>query len=356
MDFFKNEKRSALEAIEYAQWIAHAPIVFQAARVMRDNGILQAIQDAGKNGITQEQIVEKVGLPQYGVRVLLEAGLGIGLVLENDKKYTLSKTGHFILNDRMTRVNMDFVQDVCYKGIFNLEDSIKNEKPEGLKVFGSWNTVYEALSQLPEQVQRSWFSFDHYYSDDAFPLVLPLVFKNKPKKILDIGGNTGKWSIACAKYDPDVHMTIVDLPGQVSMAMANIEKHGLLDRLAFHGTNILDESQKLPKGYDAIWMSQFLDCFSEKEIISILNRCYEAIDDNGVVFILEPFWDRQRFEAAAFSLQQTSLYFTAIANGNSQMYRSTVFLKCIDDAGFEIVEQTDQIGVSQSLLKCRKKR
>lgn len=356
MEFFKTEKRTALEAIEYAQWIAHAPMVFQASRVLRDSGILKAIQDSKKVGLTLEEVVEKVKLPHYGVRVLLESGLGIGLVLFNDGKYTITKTGLFILNDNMTRVNMDFVQDVCYKGLYNLEDSIKNEKPEGLKVFGNWKTVYEALSQLPDFVQRSWFGFDHYYSDDAFPLVLPLVFKNKPKKLLDIGGNTGKWSIACAKYDKDVHVTIVDLPGQVNMAKANIEKQGLADRISFYETNILDENNKLPKGYDAIWMSQFLDCFSEKEIVSILNRCYEAINDDGFVFILEPFWDRQRFEAAAFSLQQTSLYFTTIANGNSQMYHSEVFLTCVRAAGFEVVEQVDQIGVSQSLLKCRKKK
>lgn len=356
MEFFKTEKRTALEAIEYAQWIAHAPMVFQASRVLRDSGILKAIQDSKKAGLTLEEVVEKVKLPHYGVRVLLESGLGIGLVLFNDGKYTITKTGLFILNDNMTRVNMDFVQDVCYKGLYNLEDSIKNEKPEGLKVFGNWKTVYEALSQLPDFVQRSWFGFDHYYSDDAFPLVLPLVFKNKPKKLLDIGGNTGKWSIACAKYDKDVHVTIVDLPGQVNMAKANIEKQGLADRISFYETNILDENNKLPKGYDAIWMSQFLDCFSEKEIVSILNRCYEAINDDGFVFILEPFWDRQRFEAAAFSLQQTSLYFTTIANGNSQMYHSEVFLTCVRAAGFEVVEQVDQIGVSQSLLKCRKKK
>ncbi|MBL7884505.1 MAG: class I SAM-dependent methyltransferase, partial [Bacteroidia bacterium] len=321
----------------------------------RDNGILKAIQDSGTDGITLEDVSKKTSVPHYGTRVLLESGLGIGLVHKNDGKYTISKTGMFILNDEMTRVNMNFVQDVCYKGLFNLEDSIKNEKPEGLKVFGTWKTVYEALSQLPEKVQKSWFEFDHFYSDDAFPLVLPLVFKNKPKKMLDIGGNTGKWSMAAAKFDKDVHMTIVDLPGQVNMAKKNIEAAGLSDRISFFETNLLDPNQKLPKGYDAIWMSQFLDCFSEKEITSILNRCHEALNDDGNVFILEPFWDRQRFEAAAFSLQQTSIYFTTIANGNSQMYNSEVFIKCVQAANFEVVEQIDKIGVSQSLLRCKKK-
>ena len=215
--------------------------------------------------------------------------------------------------------------------------------------------MYEGLSQLPDKVQKSWFAFDHFYSDDAFATVLPLVFKNKIKNILDIGGNTGKWSIQCAKYDMDVHITIYDLEGQLNMAKQNIEEQGLSERITFLETNILDEQQKLPKGFDAIWMSQFLDCFSEKEIISILKRCHEAINEDGFVYILEPFWDRQRFEAGAFALQQTSLYFTAIANGNSQMYDSKVFLKCVEAANFDVVEEMDQIGVSQTLLKCKKK-
>jgi 2-polyprenyl-3-methyl-5-hydroxy-6-metoxy-1,4-benzoquinol methylase len=356
MDYFKQESKTAIEAIGYAQWIVHAPMVFQATRVMRETGILKSIQEAGPVGGTIEEITGKVKLPHYGVRVLLESGLGIGLLLKNDDKYTLTKTGHFILNDKMTNVNMNFVHDVCYKGLYSLDESVKNEKPEGLKVFGEWKSVYEGLSELPDGIRKSWLEFDHYYSDDAFPLVLPLVFKHKPKKLLDIGGNTGKWSLACIGYDKDVSVTIVDLPGQIKLARQNIENKGALPaRITFHGMNILSSDEKLPTGYDAIWMSQFLDCFSEEQIISILKRCHEAINENGFLFILEPFWDRQRFEAAAFALQQTSLYFTAIANGNSQMYHSTVFLKCIEDAGFEIAEQTDRIGLCHSLIKCSKK-
>ena len=45
-----------------------------------------------------------------------------------------------------------------------------------------------------------------------------------------------------------------------------------------------------------------------------------------------------------------------MANGNSQMYNSEVFIKCIEEAGLEIVEQTDNIGLSQTLLKCKKRK
>lgn len=354
MPFFSKDKKTAFEAKEAAQWIAFGPVVFQSARVLRNSGILKAIEESGEAGISIATITEKVKLPLYGVRVLLESGLSIGLVLVNEKKYTLAKTGHFILHDPLTKANMDFVHDVCYKGIFSLDKSIESGKPEGLVSFGEWKTIYEGLSQLPEQVQKSWFGFDHFFSDDAFPKVLQQVYNNGIKKLLDIGGNTGKWAIASSQYSPDICITIMDLPGQLNVAKIKIENLGLSNRISFLPANILDETVKFPKGFDAIWLSQCLDCFGEDEIVSILKRCHDALEENGQVIIMEPFWDKQRYEVAAFCLQQTSLYFTAIANGNSQMYSAETFFNCIEQSGFEIVEEINNIGLSQTLLKCKK--
>ncbi len=356
MNFFSKDKKSAFESKAAAQWIAFGPVIFQAARVLRNSGILKLIEDSGKTGLTNEEIAEQLNMSNYGVRVLLESGLGLGLVLVNDKKYTLGKTGYFILHDSLTKTNMDFVQDVNYKGLFYLDESIEKGKAVGLKEFGDWPTIYEGLSQLPPHVQKSWFSFDHYFSDDAFPLVLPMVYNGSVKKLLDIGGNTGKWAIASTEFSPDVHITIMDLPGQLNVARKRIEELGLTDRVDLKPVNILDETVEFPKGFDVIWMSQFLDCFSEAEIVSVLKRCYDALDENGQVIILEPYWDRQKYEIAAFCLQQTSIYFTALANGNSQMYSAEVFFKCVTDAGFDIVEETDHIGLSQTLIKCKKRK
>ena len=354
MNFYTKDNKTALQAKEYAQWIAFAPVVFQATRALRNCEILTTIENAGNGGTTIEEVSTKLKLPYYGVRVLMEAGLGIGLLLNNNEKYTITKTAYFILHDKLTRVNMDFTHDVCYEGTFSLEKCIKDGTPEGLKVFGSWKTIYEALAHLEPHVQKSWFAFDHYYSDDSFPEILPRVYSNKPKTLLDIGGNTGKWAIASVKHDSDVHVTIMDLPGQADMAKKNIDALGFTDRVSFYQANILDETLPFPKGFDAIWMSQFLDCFSDEQIISILKRCNNAVNDNGYIYILEPFWDLQRFEAASFCLQMTSLYFTTMANGNSQMYDSKVFLKLIEAAGLQVEETIKNVGVSHTLLKCKK--
>jgi ubiquinone/menaquinone biosynthesis C-methylase UbiE len=356
MEFFKKDSSSVLEAIDYAQHIAFAPVVFQATRALRNLGLLKIVDDSGKEGITFPEVVEKSGLSEYNVRILMEAGLGIRLLILNEGRYRITRAASYLLHDSMTRINMDFVNDVCYQGMFELDQSIVKNKPEGLKHLGPWNTIYEGLSILPEPARTSWFNFDHFYSDGSFPEVLPIIFdEHPPKKLLDIGGNTGKWTLQCLKYNSEVEVGIVDLPVQLNVARKNLETEGMLHRVKLYEVDLLDEKNSLPRGYDIIWMSQFLDCFSEPQIFSILQRCYEALEPGGQVMILEPLWDRQQYPVSAFCLQMTSLYFTNIANGNSQMYHSDIFVGLLEKAGFTVEDKKDHLGHSNTLLMCRKK-
>jgi len=351
---FEEDKMTAVNAISQAQFIAFAPYIFQASVLLRDKGILKTVDNA-KEGISIEDVVDKVSMSHYAVRVLLEAGLGIGLVYRREGKYFLTKTGHFFINHQMSVINTDFMRDVCYDGAQDLKASLEEGRPAGLRHLGDWDTIYQGLSILPEPAKTSWFAFDHYYSDNAFPEALPVVFAGQPKKIMDIGANTGKFTLACLDYDKEVEVGLVDLQIQLDVAKKNIEEAGYGHRVTYNPRNVLHADAELPAGYDVIWMSQFLDCFADQEIVSILQKCHRALPDGGSIFINETFWDVQRFPASAFSLQMTSLYFTTMANGNSQMYDSEVFVKLIDDAGFKVVQQNDNIGLSHTILELQKK-
>ncbi len=345
---------SAVEAKYEAQKLAFAPIYFQCMVALRKLGILKYISSK-RNGTNIYAISKDLNLTEYGVRVLLEAADVSGVVeyLDTDT-VKLTKVGYFILKDRLTDVNINYVDDVCYDGVKSLTESIKSGKPEGLKVFGNWKTVYEGLADLPDQVKKSWFEFDHFYSDDAFPYALKIVNESNPQYIFDVGGNTGKWAFACCDYDENVKVKILDLPGQLNVAKKNAEEKNLTDRIDFHQIDLLDDFQKIPKGADTFWMSQFLDCFSKEEILSILKNVHQASDENTNVYIMEPFYDNQEYKAAEYCLTGTSLYFTTIANGNSKMYSIKVMYDLVKEAGFEVVEEFPLVGNSyHTILRCR---
>lgn len=354
----KEDDIRAVDAKTHAQEIAFSPMTFQAVRAMLELGILQLIEDAGDSGIKGSQLAEKSGVSLYGINLLCEIALGMGVIklssdstFESDERYVLGKTGWMLLEDDLTKANFWFTNDICYQGAWDLLASIKSGKPEGLKVFGDkWTTIYEALSSLPERAKKSWFDFDHFYSDIAFPDALPIVFAKKPAHLVDIGGNTAKWAISCCKYDPDVHVTIMDLPGQTSVAEKNAEAAGFAKRISTQAGNILDQSDLLPAGADAVWMSQFLDCFSLHQITKIAKKIYACVDNKCSVYVLEPLWDKQRFMASSYSLQATSLYFTCMANGNSKMYRYGELVQAIEESGLKLKTAHHNLGSNNYTL------
>jgi len=346
---------TALQAKSEAQKLAFSAIAFEATVGLLRLGILRAVSDAGEEGARPGDIAGKLGLSEYGVSVLLDMGLATKLVWLNDDRYVLDKVGHFMLEDGMTKINVNFAQDVCYEAMGYLIESIESGAPEGLKAFGDWPTIYEGLTQLPEPARTSWFEFNGFYSRQAFSDALPIVFATRPRRLLDIGGNSGIWALQCVEYDPDVHVTIVDLPSQTSLARENINTSAAGDRIDTIDLNLLDSQQELPTGADTIWMSQFLDCFSEPQIRTILERCAAIMNNDCSLFILETLWDCQEFDAAAYSINATSLYFTCLANGTSRMYDSKVLTGMALAAGLDVVAQHDELGVGHTLLHLKKK-
>ena len=238
--------------------------------------------------------------------------------------------------------------------MFYLDEALKEGKPTGLKTLGDWPTIYEGLSKLDPQVQKSWFGFDHFYSDHSFDEALKIVFAKHPKQLMDVGGNTGRFALRSVGYDADVNVTIVDLPGQIGMMQQNVANEEGAERIQGFATNILDRDNLFPQGqWDAIWMSQFLDCFSEEEIFSILERAAKVMSRDTTLYIMETFWDRQKFETASLCLTMTSVYFTVMANGNSKMYHSEDLIKQVNSAGLQVVKIHDGLGQGHTILEVK---
>jgi hypothetical protein len=171
-----------------AQKLAFAPLVFQGARAMRDLGVLGALYRAADAGRTAEQVESELELGDYATRVLLEAGYAAGLCAYEEPRFTITKTGVYFLTDRLTRVNTDFSHHVCYAPARHLADSLREGLPVGLRELGTWPTVYEGLRELPEDVKKAWFDFDHHYSDGVFETCLDTVLSPRPKYLEETPG------------------------------------------------------------------------------------------------------------------------------------------------------------------------
>ena len=343
----KNKNNSIITALTDAQKLVFAPMAFQALAAMLDFGILEFID---KSSATESEIIEKLNLDEYTVRTLLKVGLLNNLVVKEDNLYSLTQMGKVFLYDEMTRINFNYVKDVCYLGADELKSSFEKSSPEGIKkLFPEAKTIYPYLSRLPEVIKKSWYEFDHFYSDNCFNIIYKII--ENSEKIFDIGGNTGRFERICLKNNPKIDITMIDLKENIEVIKNDKELAGC----KFHSADILDEKSELPKMSGAILMSQFLDCFSKEQIEFILKRLVKTSSDDIKIYILEPFIDRQRFVGAKYSLVHTSLYFTAMANGCSKMYSYSDMEKIIEKSGLKINYIYDNLGAfDYTLLECVK--
>jgi hypothetical protein len=351
---FSPERQSAFAARFEAQKIAFGPVVFQCVRYAWKRGMLQALADAGHAGQSVADLAATGRWTEYALKVVLETCLSAGVVYLRAGSYGLDKAGYCVLTDPITQINLDFNHDVCYQGLFNLDASLDSETPVGLRTLGAWPTLYQGLSELSEPAKSSWFAFDHFYSDTSFPVILPDVFATAPRKVMDIGANTGKFSCAALACNASVELHLVDLPRQLAVADVTLQEAGVRERAVLHPTDLLDAQAPLAGGMDLIWMSQFLSCFSEPAIASILRRAADALAPGGQVLVMDTFWDRQRYDIAAYCLINTSPYFTALASGNSKIYQSGDYIRLAEAAGLRLLTARDDIGYCHSLLRFAK--
>ena len=356
-----NDER-APEALHKANFIALAPFIFAAAKAMRDLGFFRLLADSEK-GLTKRELADKAGVTLYAASVLIDAAYRADIVCSEeeetgkDTRWILTKTGLYLATDRMTEVNLSFSADVCAEGLLSLTESLKTGKPAGLRTFSETaSTIYPLLETLPEPARTSWFDYDHFYSDHVFEEELPILKKETSfKSVCDVGGNTGKFALAAAAFDPDVHVTIADLPEQCAAAKEKIADAGLSSRIALNPCDILKSSPAdLPGGIDVWWMSQFLDCFSSEQAVQILRLVRDAMEEGAVLAVNEIFGDRQRRDTAALVVDECSLYFTAIANGVSRFFNSAEFMECLAAAGFKVKSVHDALGLGHTLIIAEK--
>lgn len=349
-------KIEILQAFEKAQSIAFAPFVFQAVAAAKDCGLLQALGESD-SPLPVSALAQKVALSEYAITVLCDI-LESSEVIERDENhaYRLSRVGECLIYDQMTEVNFDFSNLVNYAPLKHTLKALQSGKPAGLKEYDeTWTTIYPHLKDLPQKSRRAWFAFDHFHSDSAYQAALNILKDRQVRYFVDIGGNTGRFTKKALATWQDSRACIVDLPEQIGLMRQNTNLKSLQNRIDTVPINWLDpDAQPLIKEkVDLIWMSQFLDCFSRAEAVSILKRVKNLARQNGAtVAILEPLVDHQRNRAATLSIACSSLYFSCLANGNSKFFSSEELKGIIDESGLTIKSISEPIGVGHFLYLC----
>jgi len=188
----------------------------------------------------------------------------------------------------------------------------------------------------------------HRNARERAALVVQAVGTAGVKRMLDVGGGSGAYSIAFAQASEALRAEILDLATVAPIAQKHIEQAGLAGRVK---TRVGDlRTDKLGDGYDLILISAICHMLSPEENRDLLRRCYAALTSRGRVvvqdFVLDPDKTAPKF-AALFALNML----VGTRGGSSYSYEEyTAWLR---DAGFADVRHVRLPGLTGLMIGAR---
>ncbi len=136
-------------------------------------------------------------------------------------------------------------------------------------------------------------SFIRAMHEVSSPLAEPLVKslgRLKFKRLLDLGGASGTWTVPLLRRSPGAAATIFDLPHVIPMARRRLAKLGLGDRVKLVAGSFYTD--QLPPGHDLAWVSAIVHQNSRAQNRAMFRKIYAALVPGGRILIrdvvLEP--------------------------------------------------------------------
>ncbi len=103
------------------------------------------------------------------------------------------------------------------------------------------------------------------------------------RKILDLGGGSGAYSIQAAKQYPEIEAVVLDLPEVVVVSRDFITEHGVAERVSAEACDFT--ADPLPSGADVIMMNSNLPQYSGAVIQMVVQKAYDALEPGGEMHI-----------------------------------------------------------------------
>jgi len=188
----------------------------------------------------------------------------------------------------------------------------------------------------------------HRNASERAPLVVRAVGADNVRRMLDVGGGSGAYSIAFAQANSELRAEILDQATVEPIARRHIQAAGVADRVKVRAGDL--RSGGLGEGYDLVFVSAICHMLSPEENLDLLRRCREALAPGGRVviqdFILQADRTAPRF-AALFALNML------VGTHGGSSYSEPEYAAWLGEAGFREIHHTRLPGITGLMIGLR---
>jgi predicted O-methyltransferase YrrM len=264
------------------------------------------------------------------MRLLLEACVAEGMLVSDGGMYRNTPvTDAFLVRGRHTYGGngLKYAEDL-YPAWGRLADLVRTGRP-----------VIEPESILGDDKQKTRaFVLAMHERARGLSAVLPhgADFSGR-KRLLDVGGGPGTYSIALVQQTPGLHSTILDLPGVLEITQEIVQQHGCDDRIQLRPGDYL--SSDFGTGFDAVLLSGMMHREKAETCRMLLRKSFEAMEPGGLVVVSDVFFEDDRKSTPPFAI-----YFALnmmLTSRDGSAHAKTEMARWLGEVGFGQVQVKD---------------
>lgn len=326
------------ERILQFTWGYAAPLILEAAIRHRVFDVL----DGGPQ--SAEQIRVLTGASARGLRAILNALVGFGLLAKERDRYALvPESATFLVSTKPTFMGgiLKHTSSQLIPRWLKLGEVVRTGRPPR-----SVNQEEEG-SRFFQDFVEDLFPFN-YASARRLAYVLGLETAQEPVSVLDLAAGSGVWGIALAQASPRVRVTAVDWADVIPVTRRVVERFRLTDRFRFV-TGDLDQAD-FGTGHHIAVFGHILHSEGEARSRALLKKTFAALAPGGTVAIAEFLTNASHIGPANALIFAVNML---VNTDEGDAFSFEEIRGWLEEAGFQKARLVDSPGPSPLILAHR---
>lgn len=273
-------------------------LIYQLALAYRSSATFFTASDLnvfthiGDGALTAAQVADLCGAAAEPLRMVLETCADLGLLIRDGEKFRNSPTTSvFLLQGKPAYLgdSLKYARDL-YPAWGKLTDLVKTGRP----------TMPPQTILGDDKAKTRAFVMAMHERAKGIGSVLPHnVSLEGRKRLIDIGGGPGTYSVALCRQTPGLTSTVLDRPGVLEVTRELIDAAGFADRVTLLPGDYI--TTPFGSGFDCALLSGMMHRETEANVNVLLRKTFEALEPGGQVMVSDVFFDDDRKNTPPFT-------------------------------------------------------
>lgn len=282
-----------------------------------------------------DELAARTGLTRRAARISADAMVALGLLERDGEAYRNSAVAATFLSGRGAadlRPLLKFWDALSYPAWMELASALAKGPSK------------EIFAITPEMQAIASAGIEAIQAGPSAALSKAFDFTGR-RRLLDVGGGTGSWSIAAVRANPQLQATVFEMPKVAEVAQKRIEGAGLTGRIDVVAGDAMTDA--LPAGADAVLMANIVHYWSPEENRTLLQRARTAVQP-GAALLIADFWTDPTHTVPVMAAMMAGEFAVHLRSGD--VYSVDEGREWLAATGWRFVRQSELTGPMSVLV------